>query len=546
MDALGRTPYREEAARNQAFLIEYLAFSAKTAKGGTSLTQFFEQDAAHAVFENRFLRTRFMHTATGNLQEDSDKRLLNGMAELSRHADLCQVLEGIADMQMCDLLITYIIESPNVKAKAEDITEAFVSTGLLELILTEPNARAISGQIIQQLIRSPNPVMEAARFKKLLAGSNDLWHTLYEVSATKIGEIGSTGFQDGMVVKNIPLSLPVAAGSQAKYDQVSQAMEYTKFANLDVSERRMAGRFDGMSDEVVMAMTEVPFGMLAPEIQSACLAQRLFEVLGRSQSALEHEKATQRNIKFAEEGDWFRQGDLIHSTRPGYLPRILSYGMLAGEVTGFGGAKDSYPYNLDTLQISGSVASIVGHREKLNALENGAYGAVCLVMQRNPESLYYGEEFQGGYSGNHRLILGGMPSTEVSAILLRDPQAGVAEEVIGNVIDAQMYIPVVDGDGTLLLSYEQYEQKVRAVQEAVTTIDTAAKKSVENALDVHEVHEIVESAKQFVLIGKLLEKPAGVWEGYRLDEHVEMVLNQFERVARGVELPPEFPRDLMI
>lgn len=360
--------------------------------------------------------------------------------------------------------ISGLIASEDTARFAEGIIKIQKETDLFTLIGQNGPGFSLQYPILQDITASRNPLERAKYYTNLFDGDMSLWALNYEVSKLNVGEIDQKGYQRGLKVHDLPLSLPRETG----LDPVAQECVYNEiklspWTAMDLETRRMTARLDGMTDEQVMALAEVSFTQLRPEMQTALLAYRLFETVVLTRSKEAAAAATERNRALAESGVYWHEGDLVHATGSANMGAILSNGLLSGENLGFGSRADSYPFNLDTVTVSSDVVAGASHHDKLDLLKNRYYGEVCLVMSRDAGALREGEEFAGGMNADHRLLLAGMPATAVTSIFIR-PQVGagetmeaeLTESVIKRVIESGVYIPVLSSSGEVVLSYEDY------------------------------------------------------------------------------------------
>jgi hypothetical protein len=139
---------------------------------------------------------------------------------------------------------------------------------------------------------------------------------------------------------------------------------------------------------------------------------------------------------------------------------VLSRGNLPKEALGENAGTDSFPFQVDFSRITTelleqygeSITDIVDH-----TLSKKYGDGIYYVYDRAHTDWEPGRAVYG-YGEKHALMLGGVPSTEVSGILLRYPEKQF-EATKNAVLDNGMFIPIYGFDGKLLFSPEEYDQQ---------------------------------------------------------------------------------------
>lgn len=341
------------------------------------------------------------------------------------------------------------------------------NTSLLEIFGPNGPGASFSHEIASRLFENPAAFIETAQMLNgIFAREQSLWFLAWQVANIKIGEVGKNVYQLGLKVSEIPTSLPNPTLKNGNLLKQYEELSPKRISEMSTEEKRF---YLGLGEELTVQEVEhltqdgsIDFGNLPDSLKSTIFAHRLMETVVLSRDTGYKREASGRNQEIAETSAWWHSGDLVHATSdPSNLRLILQNGALCGEAIGLSAQRDSYPMNLDTVEVQAEISQLATHGEKLAALYNQSYGQICLVFRRDEESLHAGEEFNGGMNEHHKLVLGGLPSSEVSAILLRDQPSGeLIESVKQAVVDNGQYIPVVDSAGRLILSYEEY-QKLR-------------------------------------------------------------------------------------
>ncbi len=275
------------------------------------------------------------------------------------------------------------------------------------------------------------------------------------------GNIHTMGYQEGYQVTEIPTALPIAQRSNRMPED---ANTLRRWSDMSTDEK-------GMYTDTSNNAESIPFNALKPEAKQTMLAHRLFEVNARSADQGEIASASERNRLRVESGAIMQPTDLAHATKPEHLSSILSTGLVAGELLGTGSdgsapKADRYGFNLDLSTVPESAADPEQYVDTMGNISRQA--GVVLIVDRSPQSTDYQNEVGSDKfkEGTHRLIFGGVPSTEVAALAIHPPVSESGEAAhnakqdrlasINAVLEHGQYIPVIDEHGQLALSYDDF------------------------------------------------------------------------------------------
>ena len=394
-------------------------------------------------------------------QEDIQGLIVRNTGLLEHAQPTLDLLNQAKLLPEADLIIKRsLLTAEDFQTRSQELYKAFSETQLLELIGNNGSAYSFGSLITNLVINSDKPYETAQQACEQLLGNDPLWLRCFKISRLGVGAIESVGYQKGLIIKDIPMSLPIPSLSHDQQLDVITNEKPKSFTELTIEVKRLVANLGDMSDEEVQTLNSIPFTQLTPEYQEAILAYRLFETITLSRDKSKQQEASSRNEVVATTQNWLKPGDLVHATdSPISLRAILSSGAMAGETLGFKGRADSYPYNLDTVTVTSAVNSKETFDEKLKTLNNGRFGGIAIVFGRGPSALHDGEEFPGGMSEDHRLVIGGLPSTEISTIIIRSAATAESLDTIKKiVVESGIYIPVVDSEGKLVLSYDDYQR----------------------------------------------------------------------------------------
>lgn len=381
---------------------------------------------------------------------DAALRLL--LAETSNVGKLGELAEHLFSEDS----IKALAKSPN---KLNEILDLGTNQPHL-MSLLQPGAvlYPLSSHIIVSLLRSADLPQFAAQLESNFTTDQPYWKQLFRLARMKIAaalEISDTTY-------------PVATIGSVSVDSLFNSARRGRFfspqATLD--ER---GRV-ALSDLTPLGKTFAIRGLLRQVIETSRneAVKKLADLRNRS--------SVQAKLEIAP-------GAFIHGSAIEHLAAIISDGNLSGELLGLEAKTDSYPFQVDFSRITN--ADLVAQPAVSRLLEatlsssygkNGAMGPrgqVYHIYDRRQASWEPGVDFTSG-NEHHGLLLAGIPGTETTALVLKDPEATI-EEAIQGILEAGFYIPVYSMEGALIFSPERYDElsQDRNFHLAVSRIDNS-------------------------------------------------------------------------
>ncbi len=214
--------------------------------------------------------------------------------------------------------------------------------------------------------------------------------------------------------------------------------------------------------------TEVTFNDLSDKYKLLVYREKLRTCILDSNNPQKKENANQRNrTEIKEQKPYLSVNTLIHAGSIDSINEVLYNGLLAGESLGERSRIDYTPFRVDIGIVQQEqinkyhgnpreiiASSIVKHYGKSGKL--GRDGQVIYILNRTPESYEAGKETEGLHI-DAKLILAGIPSTEISGIILNSPEI-ILKQTTESIIKNGFYIPVYDKDGKLLFTPEEYDE----------------------------------------------------------------------------------------
>lgn len=155
----------------------------------------------------------------------------------------------------------------------------------------------------------------------------------------------------------------------------------------------------------------------------------------------------------------------IHGSPVDVVDSVLLNGNLPQEALGEGSDTDSYPFHVD-FGVLGPIGSSTEYdlEKDINATKSNGYGhrgslglnGQIFYLYRRTEDSYESSKIYGP-GEEHKLILGGMPASEISGIVLRNSEKTL-DKTKRAVLENGFYIPIYDIQGNLLFTPTEYDR----------------------------------------------------------------------------------------
>lgn len=306
---------------------------------------------------------------------------------------------------------------------------------------------------IRDIISDHAPALLTDNLKVLLDPSQPLWRVCSAQASILLKGKPATSVK-AMHVDQIPTALPT--GNRVEYQPEDDDRSMKPISEMSDEELSLYCRPERISD--IQERGYALYGELTLATQESLLARKLFEVIGKSHSQDSKELAGERNRELENE-PILQEGDLVHATRsPEIVEAMLSSGLRCGEaVVGNSRSVIAQPFTVSFLEVTREIAGHESVAERLDLLRNTAYGGINIVLHRDTGYM----EGQKGGAPNQRQIFGGVPSTKVKSIVIREGMSTAedVQKVIQAIVKNGMFIPVYNGTtGESLLTSEQFDQ----------------------------------------------------------------------------------------
>jgi len=191
-----------------------------------------------------------------------------------------------------------------------------------------------------------------------------------------------------------------------------------------------------------------------------------------SHDPIQKQKATERNSKITLEDIW--QPNTLHHVRPiARLGNVLRDGQLSFGLNEDGsvyrkGGNGGFGGNINFGRPNKELEPDASPKQRIENLtynqSAGENDAVYIHYTRPAGCYREGEEYEG--DSKVLLMAGGMPSTEISALTVRNANnlSEVVNKVRDDEVSAGFYIPIFTLEGDLAYSREDFDADMKAVE----------------------------------------------------------------------------------
>ena len=342
----------------------------------------------------------------------------------------------------------------------------------------------LGGHMMTKIIQAPAGEYHRTMNQLMSAVSRprDLWKSLYIFSTDMMGIDPG---QDNANVHPIA-TLPKIELNWQQPDPSSHFIDnvdgfrLSQVADMEPEHiRSLLKDPQSFSDQRLNHLTTIPFNEFQPDVKRQIYAYMLYETIQATRSAEAKAEADQRNRRQIQAGQSLEinQGDFIHSTSTDSLNSLLQDGNIAGESRKLSSKRDAFPFNVDLSVVKEPKQTPA---ETIGQTLSGSYGDMSLIYAHERASWVsqHALAIDRHEERLHSLVLGGIPSTEISAIVVNKPTDVQLTAHSRAIAENGFYIPLYSGQGELLLSAEQYDDLRASYNIEATKIDTVLDNSL--------------------------------------------------------------------
>lgn len=364
-------------------------------------------------------------------------------------------LKDFADLFQSKDLLHFIARQPERINEVLSLPEAVPD--LFNLLKPGGSLYANKENIFRTIFENGDAVRKAKMIASVFSRKTPYWKSLYLFTESRIGEklAGATSNYPVTEVAGVQLEKIVHRHILAKQkDPDAKTRLGAMIPDANVVEQLTSG-----------SITEVPFSQFAGMYKKLIFRDYLQKTIETSRSDQAKLTSDSRNRSLAFDQLSIAPGTYIHGSRVDFMDSVMLNGNLPQEALGEKAGTDSYPFQVDFTKLAANylekqknIPDVFDHSISANYGSGGPLGRsgqIFYLYDRSKSNWEKGKDY--GANSDHALILGGIPSTEITGIVLRDKDATLTK-VKQSILEFGCYIPVYDIDGKLLLAQNEYDQ----------------------------------------------------------------------------------------
>jgi hypothetical protein len=312
--------------------------------------------------------------------------------------------------------------------------------------------------VLRTIFENGDAVRRAREISAIFTERVPYWRQLYLFTESRIGDnlAAATSAYPITEIAGVPLSNIVRRHIQAKNENpASLTTLESMIADPAAIERLVSGNADS-----------VPLNCFAGMYKKLIFRDYLRRTIETSRSEQAKAAANARNRLLAADLFAAVPDSYIHGSSIDFIDSVMLNGNLPQEALGESAGTDSYPFQVDFTKLKddylaqqksvpeifdNSISRSYGSRGSL-----GQNGQLFYIYDRSKADWEPGKDYATSPDGPHALILGGMPSTEVTGIVLRNADASLSK-ARQSILENGCYIPIYDIEGKLLMDPDEYD-----------------------------------------------------------------------------------------
>ncbi len=454
-------------------IYRYVMYDKHRPEKTKALISLFEHEAIKLLIDDESQRANVLKQLS-----DKNAETIQAALEAFDNPSFVQMLE---DPRFTKLGFRIAIEHPD---EAPAFAEAVLKSEDLGMLVAN---QVIADRIIDMLV-TVGLVEEfnakVAEVSAIFSHPREYWKNIYSISEVVHG-LKVEHSQNNHTIKFLPkirLKPDQLRNGNGFLDAV-EGFSVKDIADMTEAERKALLTPEAIAElgDQIMEVDSFTFQQFNPEVRKQIYGYMISETLRRSRDPAQKMVASHRNRERVH-GDTpvFTEGDFIHGAPLDALLMVLQDGNFAGESRSVASKEDAFPFNVDVsiIQYGPDTRSQVEETITGAGYSYGGSDGVILVYARDDNSWMAGQTSNPTSSdrvNRHGLILGGIPSTEITGVILRDANEHTINSALEATIQNGVYIPIYDLDGNLLVTPAEFDAVYgdrNMVIQVPTTIDS--------------------------------------------------------------------------
>jgi hypothetical protein len=316
--------------------------------------------------------------------------------------------------------------------------------------------------VLKNIFENGDAIRRAKEITAIFANKVPYWRQLYLFTESRIGDklAAAESAYPITEISGVPLANVVHRHIQVKNENpaIVTTLE-SMIANPAVLETLISGKTDS-----------APLNCFSGMYKKLIFRDYLRRTIETSRSEQAKAFADKRNRLLAASPFAAVPDSYIHGSSIDTMDSVLLNGNLPQEALGESAGTDSYPFQVDFSKLKAdylekqkSVPEIFDNSISKSYGASGSFGQngqLFYIYDRTKSDWEQGKDYTTSPNGPHALVLGGMPSTEVTGIVLRNAETTLpkARQAI---LENGFYIPIYDIEGNLIMSPEEYDGERR-------------------------------------------------------------------------------------
>jgi len=311
--------------------------------------------------------------------------------------------------------------------------------------------------VIRDIFANGSVLRRAQEIESIFTKKTPYWEQLFLFTQARLAGILETSNSAYPITEILDVDLQ----NLVKRHKVAKRKNPEKLTRLESAISNDSAREQLLNNKI----QAVPFSALRGVYKQVVFRDYLRRTVETSRQDQAKKAADFRNRQNVVELLSLKPGVFLHGSAIDNLESVLLSGNLPQEALGENAGADRYPFHVDFTNLEESFIKEKGSTKDVlinswsahygQGGKLGAEGQIFYIYDRENTDWEKGKIY--GPNSNHALLFGGIPATEISAIVLNTPDKTLikARQAI---LENGFYVPIYDLDGKLLFSEREYDQ----------------------------------------------------------------------------------------